>query len=263
MSNFWIAFILTLLAGLSTSIGAFISLFSKRDNKQFLAAALGFSAGVMIYVSLVDLFQQGISDMSSSLSLKTATIYGVIAFFGGILLIAVIDRLIPACDNPHEIQKNNEGISCNKRLFKVGVLTAIAIAIHNFPEGIATFISGLQDLSLALPIAFAIALHNIPEGIAVATPIYYATGNKKRAFFLSSISGLAEVLGGLMGYLILRPFINDVVLGMVLCAVAGIMVFISIDELIPTAKEYDKGHISIYGFVIGMLIMAVSIIAFM
>ncbi|MDY4788249.1 MAG: zinc transporter ZupT [Bacilli bacterium] len=262
MNSIWVAFILTLFAGLSTSIGAFISLFSRRDNKQFLAAALGFSAGVMVYVSLVDLFQQGISDMTSTFSPKIATIYGVIAFFSGILLIAIIDRVIPASDNPHEIQHNENNIA-NKRLFKVGILTAIAIAIHNFPEGIATFISGLQDLSLALPITFAIALHNIPEGIAVATPIYYATGNKKRAFLLSSISGLAEVLGGLIGYLILRPFINDVVLGMVLCAVAGIMVFISIDELIPTAKEYDKGHISIYGFVLGMLIMAISIITFM
>ena len=142
---------------------------------------------------------------------------------------------------------------------RTGVFTALAIAIHNFPEGLATFVSALQSPEVAIPIVIAIAVHNIPEGIAVSVPVYYATGNKKRAFFLSFASGLSEPVGALIGYLILMPFMSDVVYGVLFAAVAGIMVFISLDELLPSAREYGEHHLSIYGLVAGMAVMALSL----
>ena len=146
---------------------------------------------------------------------------------------------------------------------RTGLLTALAIAIHNFPEGLATFVSALQEPSLAIPIVVAIAIHNIPEGIAVSVPIYYATGDKKKAFLYSSASGLSEPIGAIIGYLILMPFMNDIVYGLLFAGVAGIMVFISLDELLPSAKEYGEHHLSIYGLVAGMAVMAVSLLLFM
>jgi ZIP family zinc transporter len=145
---------------------------------------------------------------------------------------------------------------------RMGMLTALAITIHNFPEGLATFTSSVKDPSLGIAIAVAVAIHNIPEGIAVSIPVYYATGDKKKAFRLSFLSGLSEPLGALIGYLILFRFFNDVVFGVLFAMVAGIMVFISLDELLPTAREYGEAHLSIYGLIAGMLVMAVSLLLF-
>lgn len=145
---------------------------------------------------------------------------------------------------------------------RTGVFTAVTIAVHNFPEGLATFISAMQDLSVALPVVAAIAIHNIPEGIAVSVPIYYASGSKKKAFMYSFLSGLAEPLGAIVGYLLLMPFMNDLVFGILFAAVAGIMVFISMDELLPAAREYGEHHLSMYGLVGGMIVMAVSLLLF-
>ncbi len=146
------------------------------------------------------------------------------------------------------------------KLMRMGTLTALAIAIHNFPEGLATFTSAIKDPSLGIAITIAIAIHNIPEGIAVAIPIYYATGNKLKAFRLSFLSGLSEPLGAIIGYLLLMRFFNDFIFGVLFSAVAGIMVFISLDELLPSAREYDQAHLSIYGVVGGMMVMAVSLL---
>ena len=143
-----------------------------------------------------------------------------------------------------------------------GLLTALSISIHNFPEGLATFVSALQEPFLAIPIVAAIGLHNIPEGIAVSVPIYYATGNRKKVFFYSFASGLSEPLGAALGYLVFMPFMNDVVYGVLFAGVAGIMVFISFDELLPAAREYGEHHLSIYGLVAGMGLMAVSLLLF-
>ncbi len=188
-------------------------------------------------------------------------------FFGGILLIALIDRFIPKKDNPHEVrtveEMNDSGnIVKDPALLKMGTFAALAIAIHNFPEGIATFTSALQDPSLGIAIAAAIAIHNIPEGIAVSVPVYYATGSKKKAFKLSFLSGLSEPIGAIVAYLILMPYLNDVMFGVIFAAVAGIMVFISLDELLPAAKKYDEAHTSIYGLVAGMAVMALSLLLF-
>lgn len=214
---------LTLFAGLSTGIGSAIAFFAKRTNTRFLAFSLGFSAGVMIYVSMTEITTKARSE----------------------LVGAVGER------------------GRQHALMRMGILTALAIAIHNFPEGIATFMAGLHDPQLAIPIAVAIAIHNIPEGIAVSVPIYYATGDRRRAFSLSFLSGIAEPLGALLAWLILAPFLNGVLFGLIFSGVAGIMVFISVDQLLPSARKYGEHHVSICGMIFGMAVMAVSLLLFL
>lgn len=266
-----IAFSLTLFAGLSTGIGSVITFFAKRTNTQFLSVSLGFSAGVMIYVSFVELLTDSINTLSSLYGNNMGTLYAVLAFFGGILLIMIIDGLVPKKDNPHEMRRIEEIADIaqlktgtvkkyNRKLMRVGLITALVLAIHNFPEGMVTFLSAIKDVNIAIPIAVAIAIHNIPEGIAVSVPIYYATGNRKRAFWLSLLSGLSEPIGALVGYLILAPYLNDNMFGLMFAAIAGIMVFISLDELLPAAEEYGKHHHAIYGLVAGMAVMAFSLL---
>ncbi len=260
-----IAFGLTLFAGLSTGIGSAIAFFAKHTNTKFLSVALGFSAGVMIYVSFVEIFFKAKDSLVEALGLHAGSWLTVSSFFGGIALIAIIDKLIPSVENPHEIrlvEEVDQKPQKNKKLMRMGVFTALAIAIHNFPEGLATFTAALTDPSLGIAIAVAIAIHNIPEGIAVSVPIVYATGNKKKAFTLSFLSGLAEPIGALVGYLILMPFLTDLTFGILFAGVAGIMVFISIDELLPAAREYGEHHLSIYGLIAGMAVMSVSLLMF-
>lgn len=263
--NFWIAFGLTLFAGLSTGIGSALAFFTRSTNTRFLSISLGFSAGVMVYVSFVEILQKARESLMLEFDLKPASWYTVLAFFGGILIIALIDRLIPSVENPHEIRRVEEVVVNGKKdpkLVRMGTFTALAIAIHNFPEGIATFMAGLSDMTIAIPIAVAIAIHNIPEGIAVSVPISYGTGSKKRGFILSFLSGLAEPVGALLAYFILSPFLSNKLFGFIFASVAGIMVFISFDELLPTAREYGLHHHAIFGFIAGMAVMAVSLLLF-
>ncbi|XYW69703.1 zinc transporter ZupT [Oscillospiraceae bacterium LTW-04] len=266
MSNVLFAFSLTLFAGLATGIGSALSLLTKRTNPRFLSVALGFSAGVMIYVSFVEIFVKAKDALVASLGVKMGTWVTVGGFFFGILLIAVIDNLIPSTENPHEVhtveEMDGESESHKSHLMRMGLFTALAIGIHNFPEGLATFTAALSDPSLGVPIAVAIAIHNIPEGIAVAVPIFYATGSRMKAFKLSFLSGLSEPLGALIGYILLYRFFNDVVFGFIFASVAGIMVYISLDELLPSAREYGEHHLSIYGLIAGMAVMAVSLLLF-
>lgn len=260
------AFGLTLFAGLSTGIGSAIAFFAKRTNTKFLSISLGFSAGVMIYVSFVEIIQKANDSLVESLGTTVGWWWTIASFFGGILLIGLIDKFIPSGENPHEIRAVEEMHSepdKNQKLMRMGTFTALAIAIHNFPEGLATFTAALTDPNLGIAIAVAIAIHNIPEGIAVSVPIYYATNSKKKAFTLSFLSGLAEPVGALIGYLVLMPFLNDLVFGVLFAGVAGIMVFISLDELLPAAQKYGEHHLSIYGLIVGMLVMAISLILFL
>ncbi|MBD2848518.1 zinc transporter ZupT [Paenibacillus sp. IB182496] len=262
--NLLFAFSLTLLAGLATGIGSLIAFFASTTNTKFLSLSLGFSAGVMIYVSMIEIFVKAQVALVAELGVRPGNWATVGAFFGGILLIAMIDRFVPKQGNPHEMKKVEDASRPvrNPELLKMGTFTAIAIAIHNFPEGIATFTSALQDPALGIAIAVAIAIHNIPEGIAVSVPVYYATGNKRKAFKLSFLSGLSEPVGALIAFLILMPFLNDIMFGVIFAAVAGIMVFISLDGLLPAAKKYDEGHLSIYGLIGGMALMALSLLLF-
>lgn len=263
-SHVYLAFGLTLLAGLSTGIGSLIALLARRTNTAFLSLALGFSAGVMIYVSMVEIYP-----LAQQTALKTWGERGLWAaagaFFAGIVLVAVIDRLVPSYENPHEprLLEAMEGDITSRpenNLFRTGILAALAIAIHNFPEGIATFLSVLQDPGLGIAIAVAIGIHNVPEGIAVSVPVYYATGDRKKAFIYSFLSGLSEPLGAFIGYLVLLPYISESLLALLFAAVAGIMMFVCLDELLPAAREYGKGHHSVYGIIAGMLVMALSLL---
>jgi len=259
------AFGLTLFAGLSTGIGSLMSFFSKQFSPRFLAGSLGFSAGVMIYVSLVEIFAKARESLIAAHGIRPGNVYTVIAFFAGIGLIALIDKLIPSAENPHEIKnidERNIQTPNDKRLLRMGLFSALAIAIHNFPEGLATFIAALSDPTLGVTIAVAIAIHNIPEGIAISVPVYFATKNRKKAFWLSFLSGLAEPVGAIIGYFILRTIFNESTFGVIFAGVAGIMVYISLDELLPTAEEYGEHHIAIGGLISGMAAMAISLLLF-
>lgn len=265
MENVLLAFLLTLFAGLATGVGSLLAFFAKTTNTKFLSFALGLSAGVMIYVSMIEIFFKAKDALISSYGDNLGYWVTIIAFFAGMILIGLIDKLIPHNTNPHEVKKVEDmkkpGSPINDpSLMKMGYFTALALGIHNFPEGIATFVSTLQDPAIGVAIAVAVAIHNIPEGIAVSVPIYYATGDKKKAFKLSFLSGLAEPVGAIVAFLLLMPFLSDALFGIIFAMVAGIMIFISLDELLPAAKRYDEAHLSIYGVMSGMAIMAISLI---
>lgn len=264
--NVLFAVLLTLFAGISTGFGGLITLLTRKTNKRFLSFSLGLSAGVMIYVSFVELLRQSEFLLRAAWGDKKGLLFTVLCFFLGMFFIGIIDKLVPSYENPHEIksvESMNEPSVKSQKLMKMGIITALAITIHNFPEGIATFMSVLENPKLGIVIAVAIAIHNIPEGIAVAVPIFHATGNKKKAFYLSFLSGLAEPIGGILAYLFLAPFLSSTLLGCIFAIVAGIMVFISFDELLPAAHEYGEHHIAIYGLIAGMAIMALSLILLM
>ncbi|TLP41175.1 zinc transporter ZupT [Arcobacter arenosus] len=273
LENYIIAFILTLFAGLSTSIGAVIAFFSKTKTEKFLSLGLGFSAGVMIYVSFMEILQKSTESFTQLVSSEVkGESLALFCFFLGIAIIAVIDRLIPKDVNPHEpkseaqlqeLKPNNKNsVVLNNSLKRTGVFTALAIGIHNFPEGFATFISSLDNLTLGLSIALAIAIHNIPEGMAVSLPIYHATGNKKKAFWYATLSGFAEPIGAIIGFFILFPFMGEATLGITFGLVSGIMIYISFDELLPAARVYGNAHTTIAGLVLGMFVMSISLMLF-
>ncbi len=261
--NVQMAFLLTITAGLATGIGSAIAFFVKDKSTRLLTFAMGFAAGVMLYVSFVEILPEAVHKLTlaSFGDEKLGTTYGVIAFFVGMFVVGIIDRLIPHNENPHEFTLQEEGgVKGDQKLMRIGVLTALALALHNFPEGIATFITALDDPELGMTIAIAIAIHNIPEGIAVSMPIYFATGDRKKAFMYSFLSGVVEPLGAIVGYLLLMPYLTPSLMGLLLAGVAGIMVFISLDQLLPAAEEYGEHHLSIYGVVLGMMVMAGSLI---
>lgn len=271
MENFWIALALTAFAGLSTGIGSSIAFFSERTNYRFLSVATGFSAGVMLYVSFTEILTKSAAWLREDYSKALSNWIVAASFFGGIMFIFLIDQFIPSSENPHEVRDRDEvedlhehggpGLPGNKsKLMRMGLFTALAIAIHNFPEGLATFLAALEDPTLGTAIAVAIALHNIPEGISVAVPIYYASGSRRSAFSYSLLSGLAEPVGAVLGFLILRPILSNAMTGAMFAGVAGIMVFISLDELLPTSRAYGKGHDSLYGLLSGMIVMALSLL---
>lgn len=298
MRAVWIALGLTVFAGMATGIGSAIAFFAKRTNYRFLSISTGFSAGVMLYVSFVEIFRKGLESLSQAYGDYWGHWLNAASFFGGIALIAVIDNMIPSSENPHETHpepetrplhegpeemaqavgdvSEGEGsivaerslLTHQDRLLRIGLFTALAIAIHNFPEGLVTFLAALEDPTLGVAIAVAVALHNIPEGISVSVPIFYATGHRKKAFVYSVLSGLAEPLGAGMAYAALRFFIvgkgtgviPPQVMGMLFGGVAGIMVYISLDELLPTSRSYGKGHDSLLGLIGGMAVMAFSLL---
>jgi ZIP family zinc transporter len=295
MSNVWIAMGLTIFAGMATGVGSAIAFFAKRTDYRFLSVATGFSAGVMLYVSFVEIFPEGQQALAKVHGDYWAHWINAASFFGGIGLIAVIDNLIPAAENPHETHTERETAPLHdesaplpgfgavatdvgnatpsdsgihrRKLLRMGLFTALAISIHNFPEGLATFLAALEDPSVGVAIAVAVALHNIPEGISVSVPIFYATGNRRKAFLYSLLSGLSEPAGAAIAYTGLLFLVGDEfgvippqIMGALFGGVAGIMVYISLDELLPTSRAYGKGHDSLLGLVGGMALMALSLL---
>jgi len=249
--NVGLAFLLTALAGLSTGIGSAIAYAIRKPKAGYLSFALGFSAGAMIYVSFVELLPAAFANMGS---LRASAV-----FFLGVGVAAVIDLVVPSGRSPHHLPgiDGAAGTGAGKSLMRVGVMTALAVGIHNFPEGLATFGAALTNARLGLVTAVAIAIHNIPEGIAVSVPIYYATGNRRKAFGLSFASGLAEPAGAALGYAVLLPFLSEGLLAALLALVSGIMVYIALDVL-PVAHR--GGHAAVAGTVLGMLVMAASLL---
>lgn len=267
------AFVLTLFAGLATGIGSLLAFTARPTNKKFLAVALGFSAGVMIYVSMIEIFVKAKESLVAEFGDTRGYLYTTIAFFVGMFLITLIDKFVPDFENPHEahtvseLDQPAEATTAGKamsaaKLHRMGLLSALAIGIHNFPEGLATFIAALKDPTLGVSIAVAIAIHNIPEGIAVSIPIYHSTGSRRKAFCYSFLSGISEPIGALVGYFLLLPLFNETMFGLIFAGVAGIMVFISLDQLLPAAEKFGEHHLCTYGVVIGMIVMAVSLVLF-
>lgn len=267
VSSILFAFMLTVFAGLATGVGSLMAFYTKQTNKKFLSAALGFSAGVMIYVSMIEIFVKAKDSLQAVHGSEKGYLYTTVAFFVGIFIIALIDKLVPKAENPHEMRdiedlEEAKKARENHSLMRMGMFSALAIAIHNFPEGLATFIGALEDPAMGISIAVAIAIHNIPEGIAVSVPIYHATGSRRRAFKYSFLSGLSEPVGAIIGYFLLRNYLSESMFGIIFAIVAGIMVYISLDELLPTAEKYGEHHIAIYGLISGMMVMAASLVMF-
>ncbi|HNX82860.1 MAG: zinc transporter ZupT [Bacteroidales bacterium] len=292
-SRLLFAFGITLFAGLATGIGGLIAFFAKRTKTTFLAFSLGFSAGVMIFISFTEILTGAGDIMRQNYDANTAAWLTFIAFVAGIGLSAAIDKILPSEGNPHELKRveqmhpesrdpdkpecqgrknqnrgghdtgnqNRRGHSIrDRKLMRIGTFTAIAIGVHNFPEGIATFMSAMSDVTVGISIAVAVAIHNVPEGIAVSVPVYYATGSRRKALAWSVLSGFSEPIGALAGYFILTLFNTGISLGYVFAMVAGIMVYISFDELLPAAHKYGKHHVAIYGLISGMIMIGISLI---
>ena len=272
-----VAFLLTLVAGGATSIGAALGVLGRGTGPRFLAGGLGLSAGVMLYVSFVELLPEGARVLSGGAApTGRGTALATLSFFLGIALIAVLDRLVPRAVSPHEFAGRMDGNhgraevrepdeqledrALRARLLRTGAITAAALALHNVPEGFATFVAALQAPEVAIPVVAAIALHNIPEGLAVAVPVRRATGSRSKAFWLATMTGLAEPVGAVIGYLLLAPVLTGDAMGAILAGVAGVMVFVSLDELLPAAEETGEHHTVIYSLIAGMAVMAVTLL---
>lgn len=261
-ANVLMALGVTTAAGLATVFGSFLVFASKTPNPRILAFGLAFAGGAMVYVSLGEILYKSITSFSAAYDERTGFTCGTLAFLAGVIIIAAIDRFVP---NPHQtLESNDDFFKSQDRAYirRVGLLTAIAITAHNFPEGLATFFAMLENPGVGLPLALAITVHNIPEGISIAIPVYFATNNKTYAVIAALLSGLAEPVGAIIGYSILAPFMSHQVFGAVFGIIAGVMVFLALDELLPAAKRYAKGHETVYGLVGGMMALAISLILF-
>jgi len=255
---------LTTIVGLSMGLGSLLSFIVKETNKRFLSLSLSFSAGIMIYVSFMAILPEGMELVESHYGGEGGGFIPLIGFFGGMLITAIIEKVVHKFgghyhghhhDHDHHHKEDDH-------LSKLGLMSAIAIAIHNLPEGLAIFTAGLKDITVAIPIAGAVILHNIPLSIAISVPIYHSTGSKKKAFVYSLLVGLCQPLGAIIGYLVLSNFFTDLLFGILFSIVAGIMIFVSLDELLPSSQKGQDHHISVYGAIAGMIVMAISLSIF-
>ncbi len=258
MGNVGLAILLTALAGLATCVGSLIALFPKAGNKKVLSFSLGFSAGVMIYVSFVELFKEANELLGNVHGEKTGLLFTILAFFVGMIVTGIIERIIPTKDENEQQPKTPEDKK-KATLLRSGFLTACAVAIHNLPEGMATFVAAMQSMEIAIPVVIAVAIHNIPIGMSISAPVYYATNNKKKALLYAFLTSLVLPLGAILCYLLLMPYMNDTIYGLMYAFVAGVMIFVSIDELLPASREYGDSHLSTYGLIAGMIVMALCL----
>lgn len=275
IKTYLLALILSTLAGLSTILGGVVTFFIKKDSLKLLSFGLGLSAGVMLFISLADLYPEA-QEMIKNQMGESFLWLTVVSFAFGILVAVLIDYFIPDhiqenmfdkqiganeqnIDSTDCVKDENAIISIGK-IKKAGITTAIVVAVHNFPEGLATFFTTTQNMTLGLGIVFAIAIHNIPEGIAISIPVYQATHSKRKAFWYSFLSGMAEPVGGVIGFILIQTLFPNICLGILFALVAGIMTYISIDTLLPMSKSYDTGHYSISGVVLGLIIIGMTMI---
>ncbi len=250
MQNAWIPLLLAAGAGLATLLGTLI-VFIKADSEKLVTCSLGFAAGVMISVSFVEMFPTSLNVFSAAAGAKLGVVYAVLSLLTGVLIAAWLDKLVP-----HE--KDSHGEKSHGNMYRLGMMSTLAIAVHNFPEGIATFMAGMADIRLAFSVALAIAMHNIPEGITVAMPVYYATGSRKKAFLYTLVSGISEPIGALLAFLVLRPFLSDIMMGVVFGIVVGIMLYIAIEELIPASRQYDHTRLALVSTFTGIILMPLT-----
>ena len=247
-------FLLTMIAASTTVVGALFSVFFRRDNAKVLSLCLSFSAGVMIYLSFMEILPKGMNHIKIS---GYSPWWSVLAFFSGIAVIMMIDALTPKLSHPHEGgHQEVPGMSMEK----LGLMTMVLITIHNFPEGMAVYSVASNTGETSWPLILAIAIHNIPEGIVIAAPIYFATGRKKKALLFAFLSALAEPIGGVVGYEVFKAIFEGLTLGVVFCFVSGIMIFLSLEQLLPEARRQGDHHYATYGVVSGMLFMSISLI---
>jgi ZIP family zinc transporter len=268
--NVLIAFFVTILAASATMLGALAMIGAKESNPRLLAFGLSFAGGAMVYISLVEIFVKSQISFGEVLTVKEAYSAATFAFFVGIALLFLLDKFIP---NPHSSLSTDENsFSQNKRkddhthihadVGKIGLMATLAITAHNIPEGMATFFSTLDNPAVGMNLALAIAIHNIPEGLSIAIPVFYATRSKAKAVLATFVSAIAEPIGAFLGYVVLAPFIGPTVYGCVFGVIAGAMVYLALDELLPAAKRYAKGHETVYGIISGMAIIALSLVMF-
>ena len=251
MENYSFAFLLTIMAGLSTMVGTFIIFIKNFDHNKIVISSLAFAAGVMICVSITDLIPESIFLLRDNLSFFKTILLSFLGIMLGVIISMLIDYYLPTKPQTH---------IKNGSLFKVGIISMIAIIMHNIPEGIATFVATNNDITLGITLAVAIAMHNIPEGISISVPIYYATGSRKKALLYTFISALSEPFGALLAYLFLKDIMNDIVLGILFSVIAGIMMQISFCELLPTARKYNNKKLLLIFFVIGIFFMLLKFV---
>jgi len=255
-TNFIMAFLLSFLAGAATAVGGALAFVIKKENLALLAVGLGFSAGVMVYVSFMELLPHAQHALTALYGAGAGQWLAVVLFFSGIGVACLIDRALPS----HHVDAHT--LDAATQLKRLGIFTALALAVHNFPEGLATFLAAMNNKTLGVSIAIAVAIHNIPEGIAVALPVFHATGKRGQAFWYSVFSGVAEPIGAVVGYFCFSFILHEAALGVLFALVAGIMVYISLDELLPTAHDYGNGHQVIGGVICGMAMMALTLLLF-
>ena len=249
----------TLAAGLATVLGALSVLRADPADPRLLSLALAFAGGAMVYVSLVEIMPKGVAALSDSYGDRGGHALATLSFFAGVALLVLLDRLVP---HPHAEPAAGGGPADRAAVARLGLLTAAAITAHNLPEGLATFFATLDNPSVGAPLAVAIALHNIPEGVSIAVPVFYATGSRGKAVAAALLSGLAEPLGALIGWLVLGPFLSPALFGIVFGVIAGAMVFLALDELLPAARRNARGHDTAYAMVAGMAVLAASLVLF-